>query len=328
MAESESEFEIIRRYFMPRACRRDDVIAGVGDDAAILRVPAGRELVVCMDTLVAGVHFPVTTDPAAIGHKALAVNLSDLAAMGAEPAWATLALTLPHHDAAWLEQFSRGFFTLAEPYNLQLVGGDLTRGPLSVTVQAHGFVPHGKALRRHGARPGDLVCVTGTLGDAALALQLADQAPPALRRRLDYPEPRIAAGLALREHASAAIDVSDGLLADLGHLLEADGLGAALRIEDLPRSAEFRAALAVQGEGGALAVELPLAGGDDYELCFCLPEQERAAVRALLAAIPCDMTPVGVIEAQPGIRCYRRDGRPYAPPASGYQHFSAGDESG
>ncbi|MGD2111948.1 MAG: thiamine-phosphate kinase, partial [Gammaproteobacteria bacterium] len=241
---ADSEFDIIRRYFMPRGAGRDDVIAGVGDDAAVLRVPAEHELVVCMDTLVGDVHFPQATAPNAIGHKALAVNLSDLAAMGAEPAWATLALTLPENDADWLEQFSRGFFALAERYNVQLIGGDITRGPLSVTVQAHGFVPGGKALRRAGARPGELVCVTGTLGDAALALRLADRAPALLRQRLDYPEPRVAAGIVLRDRASAVIDVSDGLLADLGHLLEADGLGAALRIGDLPRSAEFLKALA------------------------------------------------------------------------------------
>lgn len=320
---AESEFEIIQRYFTATAGQRKDVIAGVGDDAAILCVPPDRVLVVCMDTLVAGVHFSSATTPAAIGHKALAVNLSDLAAMGAEPAWATLSLTLPESDAAWLEQFSRGFFDLAERYALQLVGGDISQGPLSVTVQAHGFVPHGKALRRRGARPGDLVCVTGTLGDAALALVLAEQSPPALRRRLDYPEPCIAAGIALRDHASAAIDVSDGLLADLDHLLEADRLGAVLRVDDLPRSEAFLAAVP---ESDPRYLELPLGSGDDYELCFCIPERQLAPVRALLAAIPCAMTPVGVIESAPGIRCRRADGRRHVPTAKGYQHFSATDE--
>jgi thiamine-monophosphate kinase len=318
---AESEFEIIRRYFTPHGPRRDDVLAGVGDDAAIVRVPPDRDLVLCMDTLVAGVHFPVATEPAAIGHKALAVNLSDLAAMGAEPAWATLALTLPESDGAWLERFSRGFLELAERYRLQLIGGDLSRGPLSITVEAHGFVVPGKAMRRRGARPGDLVCVTGSLGDAGLALELGEQAPARLRRRLEYPEPRIAAGLVLREHASAAIDVSDGLLADLAHLLEPDGLGAALQIDALPRSPEFTAALPAGPRGDALSLDLPLSGGDDYELCFCLPQGLQAPVAALLGAVSCALTPVGVIEAQPGIRCYYPDGRRYSPRATGYQHF-------
>jgi len=321
-----SEFEIIRRWFTPAGPGRDDVITGVGDDAAVLAVPPDTELVVCMDTLVAGVHFPNGTAAAAIGHKALAVNLSDLAAMGAEPAWVTLSVTLPDNDTEWLEQFSRGFFELARRYNVQLVGGDITRGPLCITVQAHGFVPAGKALHRRGARPGDLVCVTGTLGDAGLALYpgLAGDTP--LRQRLDYPQPRIEAGIVLRDAASAVIDISDGLLADLGHLLEADGLGAALRVDELPRSADFLSALETLGQGGAaLACDLPLGAGDDYELCFCIPEQLCAAMAAALAEIPCAVAVVGVVEAAPGIRCYLADGSRYTPSTSGYLHFNGAD---
>ena len=321
-----SEFEIIRRWFTPAGPGRADVIAGVGDDAALLAVPAGHELVVCMDTLVAGIHFPDDTPAAAIGHKALAVNLSDLAAMGAEPAWATLSVTLPESDMAWLEHFSRGFFQLAERYRVQLVGGDMTRGPLAVTVQAHGFVPAGRGVHRQGARPGDLICVTGTLGDAGLALQLALPGDTPLRLRLDYPEPRIAAGMALRDHATAMIDVSDGLLADLGHLLETDGLGAALHVDELPRSSGFLAALETAGPGcTTLDPELPLGAGDDYELCFCLPEDSLANAEAARAALSCPMTVVGVVEAQPGIRCYREDGSRYLPSACGYQHFTDTD---
>ncbi len=320
------EFEIIRRWFTPAGPGRDDVIAGVGDDAALLAVPAGYELVVCMDTLVAGIHFPADTAPAAIGHKALAVNLSDLAAMGAEPAWATLSLTLPENDTSWLEQFSRGFFALASHYKVQLVGGDITRGPLSVTLQAHGFVPAGKALQRQGARPGELVCVTGTLGDAGLALHPGFTGDAPLRQRLEYPPPRIEAGIALRGVASAAIDISDGLLADLGHLLEGNGLGAALQVDDLPRSAEFMTVLDTAGaDSASLAYDLPLSAGDDYELCFCIPERQRAAMEAALAAIPCAVTVIGVIAAQPGIRCYRQDGSLYTPPTTGFQHFSGAD---
>ena len=170
---SDTEFDIIRRYFTRQPSSRNDVVTGIGDDAALLQVPAGMELVVCMDTLVDGVHFPVETPAAAIGHKALAVNLSDLAAMGAEPAWVTLALTLPAADADWLAGFSQAFFKLADRYKVQLVGGDTTQGPLSITVQAHGFVPQGTALLRHGAQPGDHIYVTGTLGDAGLACALS-----------------------------------------------------------------------------------------------------------------------------------------------------------
>jgi len=321
-----SEFDIIRRWFTPAGPGRDDVITGVGDDAALLAVPPGYELAVCMDTLVAGVHFPNNTVPGAIGHKALAVNLSDLAAMGAEPAWVTLSLTRPDTDPDWLEQFSRGFFELADHYHVQLVGGDITRGPLSVTAQAHGFVPTGKALRRHGARPGDLVCVTGTLGDAGLALQLGLSGDAPLRRQLDYPAPRIEAGIALRNHASAVIDISDGLLADLGHLLEADGLGASIQVDDLPRSADFRAALETSGQGGdALACDLPLGAGDDYELCFCIADPHWPVMEAALASIPCAVTRIGVIMEEPGIRCYREDGRPYTPTITGYRHFTGAD---
>jgi thiamine-monophosphate kinase len=321
-----SEFEIIRRYFTPAGPGRNDVHAGVGDDAALLAVPPGSELVVCMDTLVAGVHFPQETSPAAIGHKALAVNLSDLAAMGAEPAWATLSVTLPDNDTDWLEQFSRGFFELAGRYNVQLVGGDITRGPLNVTVQAHGFVPAGQALCRQGARPGDLVCVTGSLGDAGLALHLELPGGAPLRQRLDFPQPRIEAGIALRQYASAMIDISDGLLADLGHLLEADELGASLQVDELPRSADFLAALDAAGPGGeSLARDLLLSAGDDYELCFCIPGPWRSAMEESLAAIPCAVTVVGVIEEDPGIRCYRQDGSPHTPSASGYQHFNGTD---
>jgi thiamine-monophosphate kinase len=182
---AESEFDIIRHYFARHRASRDDVLAGIGDDAALLQVPPDRVLAVCMDTLVAGVHFPPNTAAAAIGHKALAVNLSDLAAMGAEPAWATLALTVPDNDAAWLAAFSDAFFALADRYAVQLVGGDTTRGPLAVTVQAHGFVMPGKALRRQGARPGERIYVTGTLGDAGLALRMDDPDDSWLCQRCD-----------------------------------------------------------------------------------------------------------------------------------------------
>lgn len=319
---SVDEFGIIRRHFVRQKPARADVVTGIGDDAALLLVPHRYELAVCIDTLVAGRHFPEDTRPASIGHKALAVNLSDLAAMGADPAWATLALTLPEYDQSWMDDFMRGFFRLADHCSVELVGGDTTRGPLTVSVQAHGFVPQGQAVLRRGAQPGDLVYVTGTLGDAGLALHLKDAASDPLRRRLDFPEPRIAAGKELRGQASAAIDVSDGLLADLGHLLETDGPGATLRVDDLPRSREFLGRLKHAGvEADALFYELPLAAGDDYELCFTVAEDRAAQLEAAISLLDCGCRCIGVIEAEPGIRCIRRDGSVYTPDGSGYLHF-------
>ncbi|HAJ91316.1 MAG TPA: thiamine-phosphate kinase [Gammaproteobacteria bacterium] len=319
---SDTEFDIIRRYFTRQDSNRKDVITGIGDDAALLQVPAGMELVVCMDTLVDGVHFPTGTPAAAIGHKTLAVNLSDLAAMGAEPAWVTLSLTIPESGSDWLADFSQAFFKLADRYQVQLVGGDTTQGPLAVTVQAHGFVPDGLALRRRGAQAGDHIYVTGTLGDAGLALLLAGDAGADLQHRLDYPEPRVAAGQALRGIASAAIDVSDGLLADLGHLLESDQLGAALSLDDLPRSTAFSETVQRCGaDARTLYLDLPLSAGDDYELCFTVPEAALQQLATAQAQFFCACTYVGRIEATPGIRCYTADGETYEPATAGYQHF-------
>ncbi|MDX2457765.1 MAG: thiamine-phosphate kinase [Gammaproteobacteria bacterium] len=320
---SDTEFDIIRRYFTRQDSNRSDVITGIGDDAALLQVPAGMELVACMDTLVDGVHFSTGTPAAAIGHKVLAVNLSDLAAMGAEPAWVTLSITIPEPDPHWLADFSQAFFKLADHYQVQLVGGDTTQGPLSVTVQAHGFVPDGLALRRQGAQAGDHIYVTGTLGDAGLALQLGGEAGAELQQRLDYPEPRVATGRALRGIASAAIDISDGLLADLGHLLESDQLGAALSIGDLPRSTAFSEAVQwCGGDARALFFDLPLSAGDDFELCFTVPEASLQQLETAQAQFSCACTHVGRVEKVPGIRCYTAAGEAYKPATAGYQHFS------
>ncbi|OOG25207.1 thiamine-phosphate kinase [Thioalkalivibrio denitrificans] len=314
-----SEFDLIRNYFTWPASR-EDVTLGVGDDGALLRVPPGQELVVCVDTLAAGVHFPDETPADALGHKALAVNLSDLAAMGAEPAWATLALTLPAADEDWVGAFSEGFRSLAEEYGVALVGGDTTRGPLSITVQVMGFVPRGHALRRDGARPGDGIYVTGTLGDAALGLrhwtQRTTDGPHvhALLARLMRPVPQVAAGLALRGLAGAAIDLSDGLLADLGHVLDASGTGAAINLAQLPLSDAFRAV-----SGDAPDWSLPLSGGDDYELLFTLAPDMEARAREVL---PVPFTRIGTIEASPGIRVTDGEGQPFSPSRSGYRHFN------
>ncbi|MFP5506443.1 MAG: thiamine-phosphate kinase [Gammaproteobacteria bacterium] len=322
-----TEFSLIDRFFAAPAARRGDIAVGIGDDAAVVDVPAGQQLVVATDTLVAGVHFPETATAADIGHKALAVNLSDLAAMGARPAWATLALTLPDADAAWLEAFARGFFALAERTGVALIGGDTTRGPLTVTVQILGLVPTGAALLRSGARPGDRIYVSGSLGDAALALQwlsgaviVGGNARTHLEARLHRPEPRLALGARLREVASAAIDVSDGLLADLGHLLDASGFGATLWVDRLPRSDAFRTVVA--GPQAPAWYELPLAGGDDYELCFSAAPEHVAALEMLADELGIALTPIGEIDAEPGLRCRRDDGSDYAPARRGYEHFT------
>lgn len=337
---SSSEFDLIKRYFTQSDPGRSDVLLGIGDDAAVLQVPSGVELVASIDTLVAGVHFPPDTDAVSIGHKSLAVNLSDMAAMGAEPAWAMLALTLPQADERWLSEFSRGFFALAREYKVALIGGDTTCGPLTISVQIQGFVPPGAAFRRGGARPGDLIYVTGTLGDAGLALLLGREegigrpdARAYLRRRLDRPEPRVHEALRLRGRVHAAIDISDGLIADLGHILEASGVGATLSLAQLPLSPAFHICLEAmiaaghpglrQLSPGLAWADLALSSGDDYELCFTAAPEYRARIESLAAAgMPC--TCIGVIEATAGLRCRLADGTPYLPPRRGYDHFAGG----
>ncbi|QKT04400.1 thiamine-phosphate kinase [Ectothiorhodospiraceae bacterium 2226] len=319
------EFDLIARHFARLGAQRRDVTLGVGDDAALLAPPAGQHLVVAVDTLVAGVHFPTDTAAADIGHKALAVNLSDLAAMGAQPAWFTLSLTLPRADEAWLTAFAGGLRALAEAHGVQLVGGDTTRGPLTISVQVLGFAPPEAALRRSGARPGDGVYVSGTLGDAALGLaavqgrvELPGESARRLRTRLDRPTPRVALGLALRGLATSAIDLSDGLAGDLTHILAASGVGAVLDCTALPLAAEVRA----WGETEPAAWRLALSGGDDYELCFTAPPAQQAAVERACAqaGVPC--TRIGSIVAGEGLQLRGRDGVPLPVPLRGYEHFA------
>lgn len=319
MAARASEFDLIARI-ASRIAHRDDVIAGIGDDAALLSMPPGKQLVVAMDTLNIGVHFPADTAPADIGWKTLAVNLSDLAAMAATPAWCTLSLSLPRPDAAWVDGFLDGFLELAAPHGVALVGGDTTRGPLSVCATVHGLVEPRGALLRSGARVGDDVWVTGTLGDAAAALrqwQAGDAMAAALRARLDRPTPRVAAGLALAGIAHACIDVSDGLLADLGHVCRASRLGVELDIDALPSSAALLAAFDV-----AARRELQATGGDDYELCFTAPRTARLAVDDALRACDVPATRIGRITADSGAMVLRdAAGAAWSPPRAGYVHF-------
>lgn len=317
-----SLIEVIRQHC---PLTRNDVRLGIGDDAAVLAVPAGMELVVCTDTLVSGVHFPESTSAFDIGWKALAVNLSDLAAMGATPAWATLALTLPSADADFVAGFADGFAALASEHDVALVGGDTTRGPLTISVTAHGFVPTGQGLRRSGARVGDLVFASGTLGDAAAGLQglglgnseqsdTAAPVDPKLLERLNRPQPRVACGLALRTLAHACIDVSDGLLADLGHIARASRVAIEIDAHQLPTSAVLAARLAAHER-----FPLQLSGGDDYELAFAIPADQIEAMHAAMAKINCPVTCIGRVLAGEGVHVVGADA--YLISRGGWEHF-------
>lgn len=309
------EFQLIQRYFASLTPLAADVRLGIGDDAALLWVPAGQELAVTTDTLIAGRHYPLDTAAYDVGWKSLAVNLSDLAAMGAEPRWFTLALTLASPDESWLSEFARGLRDLAGRHRVCLVGGDTTRGPMSITVTAFGVVPTGKALRRDAARVGDAVCVTGTLGDAALALRLGPAAGDAvLRDRLDRPEPRVLAGMRLRGLASAAIDLSDGLAGDLSHILQASGVGATVDVGCLPASSEFLRGL----PPNLSRLVLQAQGGDDYELCVCIPTRYIEGARA---GLDVPLTVIGSVTAEPGLRFVDASGATIAIPPHGYRHF-------
>ena len=317
-----NEFELIERFFSHLTGGDESVSCGIGDDAAVLALPAGQELVVSTDTLVSDVHFFGDAEPFDIGFKSLAVNLSDMAAMGAQPRWATLALTVPRADMDWLQGFSRGFGALAERFGVCLIGGDLSRGPLSITCQILGTVPAGAAILRAGARPGDDIHVTGALGLAALALSLlqggrgnSTAVPPSCLERLLRPVPRVQAGLALRGTASAMIDLSDGLAGDLGHILAASGAGAVVELSRLPC-----------GEGAdvvgvAEMLKLAVTGGDDYELCFTAAAAERDRIAALAAAADCGMTLIGKVVAGSGITWLDENGDAVAMAPESYHHF-------
>ena len=318
-----SEFDLIERYFRGCGAKRTDVRVGVGDDAAILECSAGAELVAAVDTLVAGVHFPHGSPPASIGHRALAVNLSDLAAMGARPAWALLALTLPQADESWLSEFAAGMAALARAHEVALVGGDTTSGPLCVTVTVLGHVQPSSALLRSGGRPGDAVFVSGTPGDAAAGLAVeqsrltaVDEVAAYLRERFLYPAPRLALGERLRGYVSACIDVSDGLLGDAGKLARASGCGVEISHSEVPVSEALLRAV-----GEERARELALTGGDDYELCFSV---RPAQVARLLAELPPERwgyTRIGTLREAPGADVVR-DGTVMSLSHSGYDHFS------
>lgn len=315
-----TEFDLIRRYFTRPT---PGALLGIGDDAALLRVSEGNVLAVSTDMLVSGTHFLPDADPFLLGHKTLAVNLSDMAAMGATPRWATLAIALPEANEAWLEKFSAGFFALAQQHGVDLVGGDTTRGPLNLCVTIFGEVPAQQALRRDGAQLGDEVWVSGKLGDAALALAhlqghiiLSDIEYAACAPALHQPQPRVALGLALRGIANSAIDISDGLLADLGHILDSSRLAARLDFPALPVSPALRGHLR-----HPLAKQCVLSGGDDYELCFTTPAAHHAEILDIAARLKLPLTQIGTIVTGLGCLVLNAAGDPINMETSGYDHF-------
>jgi thiamine-monophosphate kinase len=319
------EFELIRRFFVRnQGTRRESgVILGIGDDAALLDLPKGTDLVAAVDTIVEGRHFPQDADARSIGHRALAVNLSDIAAMGATPLWATLALTMPNVDPKWLTRFATGFLDLADAHGVALVGGDTTRGPLTVSVQILGHVPHGTALCRSGAQAGDLLAVSGTLGDAAAGLAMLKTSPPSagrrdvdeLIRRFDYAEPRVQLGLSARGIATAAMDLSDGLVGDLPKLAQASGLAARVSVERLPLSAAMRATVSAKQ-----ALDWALAGGDDYELLLAVPAARFAELKAAADRLNLMLTTIGELCDGVGVS-WSLNGKDFLPRVSGFDHF-------
>lgn len=314
-----SEFDLIAKYFTRPAPQAN---LGVGDDAALLNVGAGMELAVSTDMLVAGTHFFHDTNPEKLGWKTLAVNISDLAAMGADPRWATLALALPEVNEAWLAAFSQGFFDCAQRFGVDLIGGDTTRGPLTISVQIMGEVPRGTALRRDGAKIGDDIWVSGQLGNAALALAgLQGHIPVAglepCLPALYSPQPRVELGLGLRGHARAAIDISDGLIADLGHILQRSNCGADIKLDLIPRSANLAGFMS-----HPLGMHCLLAGGDDYELCFTAPENQDGYIAALRDKLNIRLTRIGKITAGRELRLLDLQGKPITFTGSGYDHFA------
>ncbi|MEQ1813365.1 MAG: thiamine-phosphate kinase [Candidatus Nitrotoga sp.] len=315
-----TELDLIQRYFTRST---PDAVLGVGDDAALVRVNEHRELAISTDMLVSGTHFFADVDPFLLGHKALAVNLSDMAAMGAQPRWVILALSLPEANEVWLEKFSAGFFSLADEHHVSLIGGDTTRGLLNICVTIMGEIPHGKALRRSNAKAGDDIWVSGKLGDAALALahlqervQLTTAEFSACAPSLHQPAPRVALGIALRDIAHSTIDISDGLLADLGHILKASCVGAEIFFSALPISSAMQLM-----HDEKLIQQFVLAGGDDYELCFTAPKTQRAKIEQLSFNMNLPLTLIGHITSASGCIVHAQNGQPIYLNKSGYDHF-------
>ena len=318
-----SEFSLISRYFTRAPSADSAVELGVGDDCALLAPTPGMQLAISSDMLVEGRHFFPGADARLLGHKSLAVNLSDLAAMGAKPVGFTLALALPTLDESWLADYSAGLFALADEHGCHLIGGDTTKGPLTLCITVFGHVPPGLALRRDQARPGEDIWVSGTLGEARLALagyrkecSLSNDELAAAGLRMHAPAPRIALGLALRGIAHAAIDISDGLVGDLGHILERSGVGATVNVDAVP------AGPILSTQASAVRRNYVMSGGDDYELCFTAPPSARAEVNAAAQRTQCQVTLIGTVDAMPGLRLTDRAGMPLFLQAQSFDHFS------
>lgn len=318
------EFSIISKYFKPKAGNRSDVILGIGDDCALLKQKQGEVLAVTVDTMVSGVHFLDTFKAYDLGHKAVANGLSDLASMGAVPAWVTLAITLSKPDDLWLSDFSAGFADTSSQFSLQLIGGNTTKGPLSITTSLYGFLPEGKALRRDGAGDGDLIYVSGTLGDAGLALSIlfGEVSPTLISSQYEYimgrlsrPTPRVNEGVALLDIASSAIDISDGLAADLKHILECSDVGATIYVDDLPMSSILKNLIPEN-----MAFNLALSAGDDYELCVTIPQSKHNKFLELIQSFDCNFKLIGKISAQKGLRIKYNCGDDFGVNYFGYEH--------
>ena len=314
------EFQLIERHFLSRGDKRPDVVIGSGDDAAVVSVPSNQELIISVDTLVADIHFPADISAQTLGHKLLAVNLSDCAAMGALPTWVTVAISAPKLSDNWLADFANGFFALAEQYHIQLIGGDVTKSnQLTLTGQIHGLVPKGKALLQTGAKTGEGVFVTGTLGDAALALaneakQLSTEQRKQVETRQHMPEPRIKTGIAIRDIASACIDISDGLLIDLQRLLKRSNVGGTLSAESIPLSP------ALQSISPTTALTLACTGGDDYELCFTAPLDTTETLQQIARDTNVPITLIGQITKDAELYVFDQNEQPLIFQQQGYTH--------
>ena len=317
------EFDLIGRYFSNSGHKRKDVVIGIGDDCAVTTVPENQQLAVTTDTLVSGVHFLSDAPAKSVAYKTVAVNLSDLAAMGAEPAWISLSLSLPEVDESWLDEFAAGLYELTQYYSVQLIGGDTVKGPMALTITAQGFIPPGSELTRSNAKPGDWVYVTGTLGDAGAgldilknALNVSGEAKDVLINRHYFPTPRVAVGTAIRRIATSCIDISDGLLSDLKHILKASECGANIHVERLPLSRALTSAVTPEQ-----AIEYALSAGDDYELIFTVGEEQRGSLETSLASTNVKATCIGQLTGQAGVLSLMHNNEKFTPKnPSGYEH--------
>ncbi len=318
-----TESELIEQYFLSKQVPDNSIVLGIGDDAAVINIPADKQLVVSTDTLVSNIHFHPTDKAEDIGYKTLAVNLSDMAAMGAEPKWVSMSLTLPEINQNWLKAFSEGFFELANEHSLTLIGGDLCRGSLSVSIHIQGLVSKNKYVTRSGARVGDNIYVTGTLGDAAAALKLMHGGESSsdhqyLKNRLLRPTARVEAGLQLAGFVKSMIDLSDGLIQDLSHIIRGSAVGAEIFVDQIPLSESIKKLFAYEE-----ALSLALNAGDDYELCFTAPEETGNFISKLFESLNCPVSKIGIISDGNEIKLIKNGDPDFKLKSSGYQHFSS-----